>query len=155
MIPTQGTVLKLRHATVSFKVKCSPETKAKWEIDATPEFAFKTKEEYLEFVKSWKAEYKKVSKAILMLKRPVGFVCSQNFPSGYLFGRYYWPTSLAHTALFFIRMMAKALLMLRSQARTVAVLQHAQNCPKCNNMSRTVPSATNTHSNETKTPEAL
>lgn len=132
MTPTQGTVLKLRHATVSFKIKFSPNTKAKWEIDATPEFTFKTKEEYLEFVKSWKAEYKKVSKSILMLKRPVGFICSQNFPSVYLFGRYHWPTSLACNVLFSIRMMAKALLMLRSQARTVAVLQHVQNCPKCN-----------------------
>jgi hypothetical protein len=134
MTTNPGTVLKLQYATVTFNVKFTPQNKTHWNIDGVADCTFSSKEEYLIFLKSWKLEYKKISKAIRLLKRPVGFICSQSFPSFYLSGRYHWPTALVFRTLFSLRMMAKALLFLRSQARTVAINQHVKSCDKCNKL---------------------
>ena len=119
--------IQLKHCTLKFNLAFIPIDHT-YEVKTECSFDFKTREEYLEFVKDWKNRYKCVGESLRVLKRPVGFVTSCSLGSVYLYGRYHNPGGSLVLAQRSLQIMAKALLCARKAGKNQAAVQRKIQC---------------------------
>jgi hypothetical protein len=111
---------------VYYSIKFAPDAKTKWTVDSQCQFQFKTKEEYLDFVKCWKKHYDVLSKSIRMLKKPMAFIGCNLRSCTYVYGKYVYPDNNLHVAMFALKAQAKALIHLRLESKKLARKQREE-----------------------------
>jgi hypothetical protein len=118
--------IRFLRGQVYYSIKLVPDAKTKWTIDSQCQFQFNTKEEYVDFVKSWKEHYRILSKSIRMLKKPMAFIGCNLRSVTYVYGKYVHPDSNLHVAMFALKAQAKALMQLRLESKKLARKQREE-----------------------------
>lgn len=126
--------IKLVNADILFSIEpnCTALAKSHYKVNVEFSPSFQTRDQYLEFRKSWKNLYKRLSHGIRLLRPAANFACQELPLVTYHSGRHVWPHHNVSNALFFWRMHAKAMLVALALAKKIAGEQRDKNiCGHC------------------------